>query len=34
MQISSAGLSAFSHIVHGNTDMGCNEEDTQVNSTE
>lgn len=34
MQIPPAALSASSHIVHSNTDMGRNEEDTQVNSAE
>lgn len=34
MQIPPPALSASSHIVHSNTDMGRNEEDTQVNSAE
>lgn len=34
MQIPPAALSASSHTIHSITDMGHNEEDTQVNSTE
>lgn len=34
MQIPPSALSASSHIIHSNMDMGRNKEDTQVNSTE